>query len=268
MLVSGGLDSCVAAAVARRDGFELAFLHGNYGHLTQTREMAAFASLADAYGVPSDRRLVVELPHLGAIGGSSLTDRSMVVERSPLAHGVPARARAREGDGFGAPGSRSAEAQDRSTRPGSQPAAAAGRNEARGAGREEIPSSYVPFRNAHFLRAAAAWAEVLGAQAIVIGAVEEDSSGYPDCRGAFFEAFERAIDLGTRPETHIVIRAPLLHLDKGAIVRLGLELGAPLHLTWSCYSQEERACGVCDSCALRLRGFLRAGAKDPIAYAS
>lgn len=131
----------------------------------------------------------------------------------------------------------------------------------------EIPSSYVPFRNAIILALATGWAEVLGARALYIGAVEEDSSGYPDCRGAFFDAFQKVVDLGTKPDTAIAIKTPILHKSKAAIVRRGVELGAPLHLTWSCYSESERACGHCDSCALRLRGFYRAGLRDPIDYA-
>lgn len=129
-----------------------------------------------------------------------------------------------------------------------------------------VPSTYVPFRNAHILCAGVSWAEVLGARALFIGAVEEDSSGYPDCREAFYAAFQRAIDEGTRPDTRITIRTPLIHLDKAAIVRRGRELGAPLHLTWSCYVAEDLACGECESCCLRRRGFQRAGVEDPIPY--
>jgi len=134
--------------------------------------------------------------------------------------------------------------------------------------REGVPVSYVPFRNAHLLATAVSWAEVLGAGAIYVGFVEEDSSGYPDCREVFLEAFERAANLGTRPETRISLRAPLIHLDKAGIVRRGVELGAPLHLSWSCYQASAAACGTCDSCLLRLRGFARAGFKDPIPYAT
>ena len=130
----------------------------------------------------------------------------------------------------------------------------------------EIPTSYVPFRNANMLSIATSWAEVAGANRIYIGAVAEDSSGYPDCRPEFYEAFEKAIDAGTKPETRIEIRTPIIHLSKAEIVRKGLELNAPLHLSWSCYRNEDLACGTCDSCALRLRGFKLAGVKDPIAY--
>jgi 7-cyano-7-deazaguanine synthase len=131
-----------------------------------------------------------------------------------------------------------------------------------------VPSTYVPFRNAHLLAIGVSWAEVLGARALFIGAVEEDSSGYPDCREEFYRAFQAAVDAGTRPETRIAIRTPLIHLTKGDIVRRGRELGAPLHLTWSCYTGEELACGRCESCLLRLRGFAAAGAVDPVPYAS
>jgi 7-cyano-7-deazaguanine synthase len=132
---------------------------------------------------------------------------------------------------------------------------------------KEIPSSYVPFRNANMLAIAVSWAEVIGATAIYIGAVAEDSSGYPDCRPEFYEAFQKVIDTGTKPDTRIEIRTPIIHLSKAEIIKKGLELDAPLYLTWSCYRSEDLACGTCDSCALRLRGFERARAKDPIDYA-
>jgi 7-cyano-7-deazaguanine synthase len=132
---------------------------------------------------------------------------------------------------------------------------------------KEIPTSYVPFRNAHLLSIAVSWAEVIGANRIYIGAVAEDSSGYPDCRPEYYEAFQRAIDLGTKPETKIEIVTPIIHLRKSEIVQCGVELGAPLHLSWSCYKREDLACGQCDSCALRLRGFREAGLRDSIPYA-
>ncbi len=132
--------------------------------------------------------------------------------------------------------------------------------------RKGIPNSYVPFRNANILAIATSWAEVIGATKIFIGAVQDDSSGYPDCREEFFKAFHEAIEQGTKPETHIEIMTPLLHLTKSGIVRKAVELKAPLHLSWSCYQNEERACGLCDSCALRLRGFQMAGVEDPIPY--
>jgi 7-cyano-7-deazaguanine synthase len=129
-----------------------------------------------------------------------------------------------------------------------------------------IPSSYVPFRNAHLLAAAVSWGEVNSATAIYIGAVAEDSSGYPDCRPEFYDAFQNVIDTGTKPETQIAIRTPVIAMRKSEIVQKGIELGAPLHLTWSCYKESERACGNCDSCALRLRAFREAGTTDPIPY--
>jgi len=214
-LVSGGMDSCVTAAIAHEESDELAFLHVSYGQRTEKRERAAFEDLADFFDV--QKRLVISLDHLARIGGSSLTDHSIAVSAADLS--------------------------------------ASG-----------IPSSYVPFRNAHLLSAATSWAEVIGANAIYIGAVAEDSSGYPDCRPEFYDAFQHVLDIGTKPETHITIRTPVIAMRKSEIVRMGLELAAPLHLTWSCYKESELACGSCDSCALRLRAFREAGATDPIPY--
>jgi 7-cyano-7-deazaguanine synthase len=129
-----------------------------------------------------------------------------------------------------------------------------------------IPMTYVPFRNAHFLSVAVSWAEAIGAEAVYIGAVAEDSSGYPDCRPEYYRAFQELVRVGTRPETHIEIVTPVITLRKSEIIRRGVELGAPLHLTWSCYQSEDAACGVCDSCLLRLRAFAEAGVDDPITY--
>ena len=215
-LVSGGMDSCVTAAIANVENDELAFLHVSYGQLTEARERRAFEELADHFGVA--RRLAASVEYLARIGGSSLTDRSIPVAAPDLDS-------------------------------------------------QAIPTSYVPFRNAHLLAIATSWAEVIGAQSIYIGAVADDSSGYPDCRPEFYEAFERVIAVGTRPETRVRIRTPVIALRKSEIVRRGLELGAPLALTWSCYRAEDAACGRCDSCALRLRAFREAGATDPIPYA-
>ena len=215
VLVSGGMDSCVTAAIANSENDELAFLHVSYGQRTEKRERQAFTALADHYRV--DLRLVISLEHLAQIGGSSLTALSIAV--------TPANLNSRE-----------------------------------------IPSSYVPFRNSHLLAAAVSWGEVIDANAIYIGAVAEDSSGYPDCRPEFYAAFQNVIDLGTKPGTNIRIKTPVIHLKKSEIVRTGLELGAPLELTWSCYQASERACGNCDSCALRLRAFREAGVPDPIPY--
>ena len=216
--LSGGLDSCVAAAVAKAEGFELALLHADYGQLTEARERRAFQAIADFYQVPAELRLVVPFTGLRVIGGSALTDTAIALPEGDLK-------------------------------------------------RTGVPVSYVPFRNAHLLATAVSWAEVRGADAIYVGFVEEDSSGYPDCRESFLKAFELAANLGTRPETQISLRAPLIHLSKAQIVAKGLELGAPLELTWSCYQGEQEACAVCDSCLLRLRGFQEAGRVDPIAYA-
>ena len=215
-LVSGGMDSCVTAAIANKENEALAFLHVSYGQRTEARERHAFEELADHFKVA--KRLVVSIEHLKNIGGSSLTDANIPVSEANLAS-------------------------------------------------REIPTSYVPFRNAHLLSIAASWAEVLGAQRIYIGAVAEDSSGYPDCRLEFYEAFQRTIDAGTKPETHIQIMTPVIQLRKSEIVKRGVELAAPLELTWSCYRAEDRACGRCDSCALRLRAFADAAEVDPIPYA-
>ncbi len=212
--VSGGLDSCVTAAIAR-EKYNLAFVHINYGQRTERRELQAFNEIADFYNV--QQRLVINFKHLAKIGGSSLTDRTMKVRDADL--------------------------------------------ESAG-----IPPSYVPFRNANILSASVSWAEVLEAEAVFIGAVFEDSSGYPDCRPDFFRAFQITADLGTKPDTSITIQTPIIHLTKGEIVKKGLELNAPLHLTWSCYKSQTKACGICDSCALRLRGFQQIEMQDPIPY--
>ena len=138
--------------------------------------------------------------------------------------------------------------------------------DAGGAHGSAIPVTYVPFRNAHFLSVAVSWAEAMGAGAVYIGAVAEDSSGYPDCRPEYYRAFQELIRVGTRPETEIAIETPVIGMKKNEIIRRGLELGAPLHLTWSCYQSEDAACGVCDSCLLRLKAFAEAGVADSIAY--
>lgn len=216
VLVSGGMDSCVTAAIAEAENDELAFLHVSYGQRTEARELRAFNDIADFYGVM--RRQAVSIEYLSAIGGSSLTDPNMPVAAADLS----------------APG---------------------------------VPTSYVPFRNAHLLSIASSWAEAIKAKRIYIGAVAEDSSGYPDCRPEFYSAFQRTLDIGTRPETQIEIVTPVIELRKSEIVTRGVNLGAPLHHSWSCYRSEDLACGNCDSCALRLRGFAEAGVADPIAYA-
>lgn len=217
VLVSGGMDSCVTAAIAAADNDELALLHISYGQRTEARERKAFNDIADHYGV--EKRLDVSIEHLAKIGGSSLTDEKITVSDADLES-------------------------------------------------KQIPTSYVPFRNANMLAIATSWAEAIGATSIYIGAVAEDSSGYPDCRPEFYAAFQTAIDTGTKPDTHIEIRTPIIHLSKSEIVRKAISLNAPLHLTWSCYRSSAKACGTCDSCVLRLRGFEQAGLTDPIEYAS
>jgi len=215
VLLSGGMDSCVCAALAVRD-HDAAAVHVSYGQRTEEREREAFSAICDRLGIR--KRLLVRNQALTAIGGSALTDSNIAV---PESHVIG----------------------------------------------KDIPVTYVPFRNAHFLALAVSWAEVLGAGKIYIGAVEQDSSGYPDCRPAYYQAFNQVVKLGTK-EGRIEIVTPLIQLRKAEIIRLGLELGAPLDLTWSCYSREDRACGVCDSCVLRLRAFREAGSADPIPYAA
>lgn len=214
-LVSGGMDSCVTAAIAHEEADELAFLHVSYGQRTEERELQAFNEIANHFNV--EKRLAVSLEHLAKIGGSSLTDQSVAVTAANLSA-------------------------------------------------QHIPTSYVPFRNAHLLSVATSWAEVIRAEFIYIGAVAEDSSGYPDCRPEFYQAFQETIERGTKPDTQIEIRTPIIALQKSEIIKLGLMLGAPLELTWSCYRESEKACGDCDSCALRLRAFRAAGVVDPIPY--
>ena len=215
VLLSGGMDSCVCAALAARDT-EAAALHISYGQRTEARERRAFEQICDRLGMA--KRLALKNEALTAVGGSALTDSNIQVP---------------EADGK--------------------------------IGHGGIPATYVPFRNAHFLSAAVSWAEVLDATRVYIGAVEQDSSGYPDCRPAYYKAFNAVIQAGTR-EGKIEVVTPLIAMRKAEIVRLGLQLGAPFDLTWSCYSREDKAGGVCESCVLRLRAFAAAGAEDPIPY--
>jgi 7-cyano-7-deazaguanine synthase len=215
VLLSGGMDSCVCAALAARD-HNAAAVHVSYGQRTEARELKSFLGICERLNIRD--KLVVRNEALRAIGGSALTDEAIAV---PKAEGLGQR----------------------------------------------VPVTYVPFRNAHFLAVAVSWAEVLGAEKVYIGAVEPDSSGYPDCRPAYYEAFNRVVKMGTK-DGNIRVVTPLIAMRKVEIIRLGLELGAPLDLTWSCYSREDEACGVCDSCALRLRAFESAGTRDPIPYAA
>jgi len=213
VLLSGGMDSCVCAALAVRD-YNAAAVHVSYGQRTEERERQSFLAICERLGIHD--KLVVRNEALRAIGGSALTDEGIAVPQS----------------------------------------AAVG---------EGVPVTYVPFRNAHFLAVAVSWAEVLGAEKVYIGAVEPDSSGYPDCRPAYYKAYNEVVQTGTK-DGRIKVVTPLIAMRKAEIVRLGLELGAPFDLTWSCYSREDKACGVCDSCVLRLLAFQDAGAEDPIPY--
>ena len=221
--LSGGMDSCVCAALAARD-YEVYAVHFSYGQRTEARELRSAQEIARLTGVRELLPLKIDL--FRRIGGSALTDHAIAVPEA-------------------APN----EALGDESRTGS-----------------EIPVTYVPFRNAHFLSAAVSWAEVLGARTVFIGAVEQDSSGYPDCRPAYYDAFNQLIRMGTK-EGEIRVETPLIAMRKKEIVRLGVELGAPFHVSWSCYSGETEACGVCESCVLRLRAFREAGAVDPIRYA-
>ena len=216
--LSGGMDSCVCAALAARD-YEVYAIHFSYGQRTEARELRSAQEIARLTGVRELLPLKIDL--FRRIGGSALTDHAIAVPE----------ASAKEGE-IGS----------------------------------EIPVTYVPFRNAHFLSAAVSWAEVLGAKTVFIGAVEQDSSGYPDCRPAYYDAFNQLIRMGTK-EGEIRVQTPLIAMRKKEIVELGVELGAPFHVSWSCYSGETEACGVCESCVLRLRAFREAGAVDPILYA-
>jgi len=214
VLVSGGMDSLVVAAIAQKECNEIYFLHLNYGQKTEARELRAFQQMKEFFQ-PQDI-LVVDVSYLKQIGGSSLTDRKLEIKDF--------------------------------------------------AGDNGVPNSYVPFRNAHLVTIATSWAEVICANRIYIGAVEEDSSGYPDCRENFYKALEKAIDLGTKDETKIEICTPIIHKRKAEIIQIGDKLGAPLHFSWSCYRNNEIACGTCDSCALRISAFKEAGLVDPIQY--
>ena len=260
VLLSGGMDSCVCAALAARD-YDAAAMHVMYGQRTEERERQAFEAVCERLGI--ERRMVIRNEALRQIGGSALTDESIAVPRA--AGEFEGRAPESAGRGRG-PSTRVSRAGTNAR----EPSLAQDDNRRDMGGREgqrgsEVPITYVPFRNAHFLAAAVSWAEVLGAEKIMIGAVEQDSSGYPDCRPAYYRAFNEVIRADTR-EGKIEIVTPLIGMRKAEIVTLGLELGAPFHLTWSCYSREDRACGVCESCVLRLRAFQAAGASDPITY--
>jgi len=215
VLLSGGMDSLVTAAIAQNECDEIYFLHLNYGQRTETKEQESFEEMRKFFK-PADF-LIVDVSYFTQIGGSSLTDSKIEVKDYN--------------------------------------------------GSQDVPDSYVPFRNAHLITIAVSWAEVIGANRIYIGAVEEDSSGYPDCRESFYQSFNRTIDLGTKDETKIEICTPIIHKTKDEIISLGESLNAPLSMSWSCYKNNAKACGVCDSCVLRINAFKKAGLKDPIPYA-
>ena len=219
LCLSGGMDSCVCAALAAKD-HDVYAVHFSYGQRTEGRELRSAQEIARLLGVKELLHLKMDL--FQKIGGSALTDPGIAVPEAP-----------HQANEIGA----------------------------------EVPVTYVPFRNAHFLAAAVSWAEVIGAKTVMIGAVEQDSSGYPDCRPAYYDAFNELIRKGTKDGT-ISVETPLIAMKKSEIIRLGVELGAPFHVSWSCYSDEREACGVCDSCALRLRAFREAGMPDPISYAA
>jgi 7-cyano-7-deazaguanine synthase len=214
ILLSGGMDSLVTAAIAAGECDEIYFLHVNYGQITEQKELECFNNLVQHYQPAGT--LVTSIDYLRQIGGSSLTDDNIPV-------------------------------QDFN-------------------GSNDVPDSYVPFRNAHLLAIAVSWAEVLKADRIYIGAVEEDSSGYPDCRQSFYDAFQQTLNLGTADSTNIEIITPVIHLTKPEIIRKGIELNAPFEYSWSCYRENEIACGTCDSCVIRLQAFKKAGLEDPLPY--
>jgi 7-cyano-7-deazaguanine synthase len=216
VLVSGGMDSLVTAAMANEKHENMAFLHLNYGQKTQERELKCFNEIADFYNVPKKLRKVIDVSFLSQIGGSSLTDSEIDVK----------------------------DFQGES---------------------DEIPDSYVPFRNTHIIAMAVSWSEVVGGKKIYIGAVYEDSSGYPDCRPSYYAAVNALIKEGTK-EGDISVVTPVIHMKKEEIVLKAIELKAPLTSSYSCYARGDKACGICDSCALRLRGFEKAGLEDPIEY--
>jgi 7-cyano-7-deazaguanine synthase len=213
VLLSGGMDSAVCAAIAKKEGHNIYVLHVNYGQRTNKKEFNCAKDISAFYNALGFK--VINLDFLKEIGGSGLVDNSIELPKVET---------------------------------------------------QGIPPSYVPFRNSILLSLATAWAEVVGAEAIYYGANSIDFSGYPDCRPLFFEAFQSLIDAGTKDETKITLRTPLAYLSKADIVKKGKGIGVPFEKTWSCYTENEKACGVCDSCRLRLKGFQEAGEKDPIKY--
>jgi 7-cyano-7-deazaguanine synthase len=214
-IMSGGMDSTLAAYMMKDLGYEIVGVHFNYDQRTQAKELECFNLIANELKIK--QKYTLDLDFFAQLGASALTDTNIEVPVSGVEEGVPV--------------------------------------------------TYVPFRNGIFLSMAAAIAEKESASVIAIGVVEEDSSGYPDCRENYIEAMQHAINLGTKDETNIEIKMPLVHLKKSEIVQKALSLNVALEYTWSCYKNEEEACGVCDSCRLRLNGFKLAGVTDPIKYA-
>lgn len=214
-IMSGGMDSTLAAYMMRDEGYEIIGLHFNYAQRTQRKELEAFNDICKELNVKDP--YIVNLDFFSDLGASALTDKSIDVPTSGVEEGVPV--------------------------------------------------TYVPFRNGIFISLATAIAEKEGAEVISIGVVEEDSSGYPDCREAYIASMQESINLGTKDETKLEIKMPLVHLKKSQIVKEAIQRKVALELTWSCYQSEEKACGVCDSCRLRLQGFKAAGVTDPIVYA-
>jgi 7-cyano-7-deazaguanine synthase len=210
--MSGGMDSCVSAAILA-ERYELAFFHLSYGQRTEKRERQAVRQIARFYGTRKNLLATTDLYR--KIGSSSLTDSGIDLPAGTLE-------------------------------------------------RMEVPSTYVPFRNGLITAAAVSWAESIRAPYVAIGAVEEDSSGYPDCRGIFFSRIQKAVDAGIAWKSKITILTPVIDMKKYRIVQEGMRLGAPFHLTWSCYRNTGTPCGRCDSCLLRGEAFERAGVTDPL----
>ena len=217
VLVSGGMDSLVTAAVAKNECDELYFLHVNYGQLTEQKELDSFSKIIDHYNPMG--YLVTSIEYLKQIGATSLIDSTIKMDE----------------------GSTTITNKD-------------------------IPNTYVPFRNGHLIAIAVSWAEVLKADAVYIGVVEVDGSGYPDCRRSFINSYNMTIATGTKNDPRITINAPLINLTKKEIVLLGHELKTPFEISWSCYRDNLKACGTCPSCQIRIKAFQEAGIKDPIIY--
>ncbi len=215
VLLSGGLDSCVTMAIAMQT-HKISLLHVGYSQRTQTREYNSFRAISRYCKIPESKTLAIELDYLRKIGGSSLTNHNLPIDK--------------------------------------------------GKENSDIPNTYVPFRNTHLLSIAVSWAEVINAGTIYIGAIQQDNPDYPDCRAEYYDAFNRLVNVGTKPATNIKVVTPLLNMSKAEIIKKGVELAAPLQLTWSCYERNDKACGHCQSCLIRQKAFEDAGLKDKIQY--